>query len=164
MNFRYALIISCYFLLINCNDTQSKDKNTAVIKTEATSIYTDLNDKPVSIQDFKGKKVLLNFWATWCIPCIKEMPSLVRAQEILKDENYVFLFPTTDNLKRVKQFQKKNNYPLQFLQYNSTLDKLKIYALPATLIYDTNGNEVMRIDGATEWDSDKIINQLRTVK
>ncbi|MCF6346869.1 MAG: TlpA family protein disulfide reductase [Flavobacteriaceae bacterium] len=164
MSFKYILIFSCCFLLISCGDAQKKNKNTIVVKKDVTSIYTDLERNSVQIADYKGKKVLLNFWATWCTPCLKEMPSLANAQEILKDENYIFLFPTTDNLKRIKQFQKNNNYPFQFLQYNSTLDKLKIYALPATLIYDTKGNEVMRIDGATEWDSEEILNQLRAIQ
>jgi len=164
MRFNYILIFSCCLLLINCGDSQKKDKEVPPVITNVTSLYTDLDDNPVHLSDFKGKRVLLNFWATWCAPCLKEMPSLANAQEILKDENYVFLFPTTDDLKRINAYKKKKKYPFQFLQYKSTLDKINIYALPATLIYDTKGNEVMRIDGATEWDSEEIINQLKAVK
>ncbi|MCF6279836.1 MAG: TlpA family protein disulfide reductase [Flavobacteriaceae bacterium] len=153
----------CSFLLLSCENSQKKETGTPV-KKETTSLYLDLEGNPVKITDFKGKRVLLSFWATWCAPCLKEMPSLANAQEILKEENYIFLFPTNDNLKRVKQFQKNNNYPFRFLQYKGALESLKIYALPVTFIYDTKGNEVMRIDGATQWDSEEIITKLKTVK
>ncbi len=162
MNFRYILILSCFSLLISCNHVQKK--GIAKDKAKITSLYTDLEGNSVQIADYKGKKVLLNFWATWCTPCLKEMPSMAKAQEILKGENYMFLFATTDNLEKINTYRKNNNYPFQFLQFNSTLDKLKIYALPATFIYDTKGNQVKRIDGATEWDSEEILNQLRAIQ
>jgi thiol-disulfide isomerase/thioredoxin len=148
--------------LISCNHTQKKD--IVNDKAEITSLYVDLDGNSIAIKDFKGKRVLLNFWATWCTPCLKEMPSMEIAQELLKNENYVFLFATTDNLEKINQFKKNNRYPFQFLQFKSTLDKLKIYALPATFIYDTKGNQVKRIDGATEWDSKETLTLLRTIK
>ena len=92
------------------------------------------------------------------------MPSLVRASEILENENYVFIFPTTDDLEKIKAFNKIKNCPLQFLHYTSTLDKLTIYAFPATLIYNTKGEMVKRIDGSTEWDSEEIINLLKNIQ
>jgi hypothetical protein len=92
------------------------------------------------------------------------MPSLVRAQELLKNENFIFLFPSTDKIEKIKTFNESKNYPLQFLHYTSSLDKMDIYALPATLIYDTKGEMVKRIDGATEWDSEKTINLLKSIE
>ena len=148
--------------MLNCSDV--KNKKTIDNKVINTSLYLDLEGNTVKIQDFKGKRVLLNFWATWCTPCLKEMPSMLKAQEILKDENYVFLFATTDNLDKINQFKKNNDYPFQYLQFKSTLDKLNIYALPATLIYNAEGNQVKRIDGATEWDSKEMLDQLRAIK
>jgi len=156
------LVLSCFSLLISCHHAQNKGINKK--KSEIVSLYIDLEGNSVALNEFKGKRILLNFWATWCTPCLKEMPSMERAQEVLKNENYVFLFVTTDSLEKIKHFKKNNNYPFQFLQFKSTLDKLNIYALPATFIYDTNGNQVKRIDGATEWDSEEILNQLRAIQ
>ena len=162
MKLNYFFVAIACVSMLNCADVQKKD--TIEIKTTNTTLYMDLKGNTVALNDFKGKRVLLNFWATWCTPCLKEMPSMERAQELLKNENYVFLFATTDNLKKINQFIKNNKYPFQFLQFKSTLDKLNIYALPATFIYDTTGNQVKRIDGATEWDSEEIINQLKAIQ
>ncbi len=160
MNFKYIIVIFSLFLITSCTEKQKKN----IEYTKQTSEYIDVDGNPVFLSDYKGKRVLVNYWATWCIPCIKEMPSLVHAQEILKDEGYVFLFPTTDSLEKIITFNQKKNYPLQFLHYTSSLDKLKIYALPVTFIYDVEGEMVKRIDGATEWDSEEIINLLKKIK
>ena len=162
MNIKYILVFICCITMLNCSDV--KNKKTIENKVIKTSLYIDLEGNTVKIQDFKGKRILLNFWATWCTPCLKEMPSMLKAQEILKDENYVFLFATTDNLDKINQFKKNNDYPFQYLQFKSTLDKLNIYALPATLIYNAEGSQVKRIDGATEWDSKEMLDQLRAIK
>jgi thiol-disulfide isomerase/thioredoxin len=159
---KFYYIIFTFFILISCANERAKKSEAT--STEITGLYIDLEGNKIEIDNYKGKRVLVNFWATWCTPCLKEMPSLVNAQEMLKDKNYVFLFPTTDNIEKVKEFQKNKNYPLQFLHYTSTLDKLEIFALPATFIYDTKGNLAKRIDGATEWDSDEIINLLKSIK
>lgn len=162
MKFTYIFVFTCCVSLLSCLDTHKKE---SVKKTaNPTSLYVDLEGNTVTLENYKGKRILLNFWATWCTPCLKEMPSLLKAQEVLKNENYVFLFPTTDNLEKINQFKKKENYPFQFLQFKGTLDKLNIYALPATFIFDTTGNQVKRIDGATEWDSEEILNQLRAIQ
>ncbi len=161
MSLRYIFVFMCCISILSCAD---KQKRNTEVKFTTTSLYVDLEGNSVQINDFKGKRVLLNFWATWCTPCLKEMPSMEKAQEILKDENYVFLFATTDSLVKIKQFKKNSNYPFQFLRFKGTLDKLKIYALPATFIYDTNGNQVKRIDGATEWDSEEMLDQLRAIE
>jgi thiol-disulfide isomerase/thioredoxin len=162
VNYKYLFIFICCVSLLRCAKPSPKEKERTTEKS--TSLYTDLDGNAVSLADFKGKRILLNFWATWCTPCLKEMPSLAKAQEILKDENYVFLFPTTDKLQKVTQFQKNSKHPFRFLLVTTSLDKLQIYALPATFIYDTNGKMAKRIDGATEWDSEEILNQLRAIK
>ena len=162
MKLNYFFVVIACASMLNCADVQKK--NTTEAKTINTALYTDLDGNPVTLDNFKGKRVLLNFWATWCTPCLKEMPSMERAQELLKNENYVFLFATTDDLKKINQFRESKKYPFQFLQFKKTLDKLNIYALPATFIYDTKGNQVKRIDGATEWDSEEIINQLKAIQ
>jgi thiol-disulfide isomerase/thioredoxin len=106
----------------------------------------------------------VNYWATWCLPCLKELPALRRLQDKLKDENFVFLFPSIDDLNKIEQFDKKYNYPFKFLQYKGSLDKLEIYALPTTFVYDSSGNIVKRINGVTDWDSEVILNELKAIR
>ena len=162
MQYKLFLIFFSFCLLVNCRDV--KKEKVLEEKSENTTLFINLEGKNVDLNNYLGKRVLVNFWATWCTPCLQEMPSLVRAEEILANENYVFLFPTTDNLEKIKAFKKMKNYPLQFLHYTSTLDKLNIYALPTTLIYDTKGEMVKRIDGSTEWDSKEIISLLKNIQ
>lgn len=162
MQYKLFLIFFGFCLFVNCRDVE-KEKALGE-KSKNTTLFINLEGKNVDLKNYQGKRVLVNFWATWCTPCLQEMPSLVRAQEILANENYVFLFPTTDNLKKIMAFNKIKSYPLQFLHYTSTLDQLNIYALPATLIYNTKGEMVKRIDGSTEWDSKEIISLLKNIQ
>jgi len=133
-------------------------------KSETMATYTDLEGNAVTLSEFKGKKILLNFWATWCLPCLEEMPSMEIAQQKLASENYVFLFATTDKVNKINSFKEKHSYPFKFIQYKESLDKLDIYALPVTFIYNTDGKMVKRIDGATEWDTEEVLNQLKEIQ
>lgn len=148
--------------LLSCS--QSRKKLQVKKPLENISLYTDLEGNSVSLNSYKGKRILLNYWATWCLPCLKELPSLAKAKEILKNENYVFLLATTDDIEKIDHFKNKNNFNFKFLKVTSTLDKLHIYALPVTIIFNTSGKKVMRIDGVTKWDSEEILTQLRAVK
>src|SRR5688572_18783836 len=62
---------------------------TSTAAAATTSMYSDLEGKPINIADYAGKKVFVNYWATWCAPCIKEIPSIARAAEAM-GEDYVF--------------------------------------------------------------------------
>ena len=162
MSFRVNFLIISFILLLNCGEVSKSDQKFK--SNEEISMYFDLDGNDVKISDYKGKRVLVNFWATWCTPCLKEMPSMENAQEALKDENYVFLFATTDHIDKIKNFEKNNSYNFKFLKYNGTLDKLNIYALPATFIYNSKGEMVKRIDGVTEWDAEEMLAQLRNIQ
>lgn len=82
----YAAIV--LLITISCN-SKPKNEIDSDLKTSAitsltapNNLYEDLEGNPVKIEDYIEKKIVLNFWATWCVPCIKEMPSLLRSQEI----------------------------------------------------------------------------------
>ena len=162
MSFRVNFLFISFILLLNCGEVSKSDQKFK--SNKEISMYFDLDGNDVKISDYKGKRVLVNFWATWCTPCLKEMPSMENAQEALKDENYVFLFATTDHIDKIKNFEKNNSYNFKFLKYNGTLDKLNIYALPATFIYNSKGEMVKRIDGVTEWDAEEMLAQLRNIQ
>ncbi|MET2984749.1 TlpA family protein disulfide reductase [Aureibaculum conchae] len=155
MSLKHFIFSLLLLIVISCGKTT---------KSENTATYTDLEGNAVAISYFKGKRVLLNFWATWCLPCLEEMPSMEKAQQVLASENYVFLFATTDKLNKINSFKEKHNYPFQFLRYQESLDKLNIHALPVTFVYNTEGKLVKRIDGATEWDAEEMLNLLRAIQ
>lgn len=157
---RITIIFLLYALAIGCQErSKPKEKSTE----ERTVHFRDLDGSPVDLASFKGKRVLVNYWAVWCIPCRAEFPSLVEAQEKLQDDNYVFLFPTMDGIEEITDFQKKKNYPFRYLTFEGSLESRNINVLPSTIIYTTKGEEYKRITGAQKWDSEEAINQLKQV-
>ena len=89
-------------ILLICFSNSCKEEAKGEAKNnKKETLYTDMKGLPVSLEQFKGKRILVNYWATWCVPCLKEFPSLVEAQEILSNENYVFLFPSPDSAKEI---------------------------------------------------------------
>jgi peroxiredoxin len=103
---------------------------------------TDLNDEDVTLSDFKGKKVLLNFWATWCPYCVKEMPDLNKLYNENKEDLVVIGIDVGEDIKTVNKFLKENNvdYPIVFdvngraaLKYNAHI------SLPISYIIDEEG-------------------------
>lgn len=155
----FVIIILALSVSISCKG----DRKEEVKPNKKVTLYSDLNGVPVGLEQFKGKRILVNYWATWCVPCLKEFPSLVKAQEILLNDNYVFLFPSPDGVEKIKAFYQASSYPLQFLSLNVSLDKLDIYALPSTNIYATDGSVYKKIEGATDWSAPEMIQLLRDV-
>ena len=155
----FVIMILVLCISISCKG----ERKEATKSSKKEFLFSDLNGVPVSLEQFKGKRILVNYWATWCVPCLKEFPSLVKAQELLSNENYVFLFPSPDGVKKIKAFNESTSYPLQFLSLNESLDKLNIYALPSTIIYATDGSVHKKIDGATDWSAPEMIELLKDV-
>ncbi|HEX4767855.1 MAG TPA: TlpA disulfide reductase family protein [Lichenihabitans sp.] len=125
--------------------------------------------KPVSLADFKGKTVLLNMWATWCIPCRKEMPALDRLEGKLggPDFQVVAVNVDTARLDRPKAFLADTGVKSLAFYADPTADvlqKLKangeLLGLPTTLLVDKNGCELGRMAGPADWaspDAEKLI-------
>ncbi len=132
------------------------------IKDNPTS-YETLEGKPIELNNFKGKKIFLNYWATWCRPCIEEMPALEQLQTILEKENYIFLFASDQSLAKIKKFKAERNFDLNFVKFNGSLGDLEIAALPVTIIYDEKGKQLKRFDGAAVWDDPDMIKNLKNL-
>lgn len=119
-----------------------------------------LDGKQVDFSEFKGKKILLNFWATWCPPCIAEMPSM---QQLYNDysEKAVFLFVTNDDRLAVEQFLSKGEYNLPVYQALSTTPTLlQSRSLPTTFLISEEGNIIIKKIGSADWNAEKVRNLL----
>jgi peroxiredoxin len=106
---------------------------------------SDMNGASVSLADYKGKVVLLNFWATWCGPCKYEIPTFVKLQDKYRDRGVVFLGLSVDDpLEQLKPFAQKYsiNYPLLVgLGHEDVQDAYgPIYGIPITVMIDRQGN------------------------
>lgn len=120
--------------------------------------FVDATGKERKLEEWQGKVVLLNLWATWCVPCRKEMPGLDRLQKELGSDKFEVLAIGADRagLDGGKRFfdqikvEKLGLYMDPSVRVTSTL---KAIGLPATLLIDRNGREIGRLVGPAEWDS-----------
>ncbi len=121
-------------------------------------VFQDLEGAPVRLADFKGGVVLLNFWATWCAPCIREMPALDRLQSILAGEGLKVLAVSIDRggPKVVPPFAEKlglKNLALYLDPKSKLARAFGIAGLPMTFLIDAKGQVVRALAGPAEWDS-----------
>jgi len=107
--------------------------------------------KQVELSDFSGKVILINYWATWCPPCIAEMPSLQNLYNDYQDK-IVFIFLTNDDKSKVGAFMKKREFTLPvFYQASNAPSKLSTNSLPTTFLIDHNGKILIEEVGASDW-------------
>lgn len=119
----------------------------------------DLKGNAVSLSDFKGKIVFLNFWATWCAPCRHEMPDIEKLQNKYEKDIVVLAVSTdTQGEEIVRPYIEKNKFTFRVLIDSSSdvSDKYSIFALPTTFIIDRQGKIVEMIPGAREWAGEEI--------
>ena len=122
--------------------------------------FQDKLGQPVSLDSFKGKVVVLNFWATWCPPCIAEMPALDHLQSEMGGKDLAVIAVSTDRqgIKKSAPFYRRAGIKNLEL-YNDTrgnlLEAFKGKNLPVTVLLDREGRVVGRIEGAAQWDSDQ---------
>lgn len=112
----------------------------------------DLNDQPLDLSQYRGKVIFLNFWATWCRPCIEEMPSIEKAQVILKGKNIEFVLASNEEVQRIQSFIKSRSLKMSYVQLEN-MEELNIPALPTSYIFDTYGKLVFSETGYRQWDA-----------
>ncbi len=123
----------------------------------------DLNDKDVSLGDFEGKVILINFWATWCPPCKEEIPSLNQLYEKYKDKEFVLVSISTDDSKKsIVKFARKYNIKFMVLhdKDSKVMRKYKGFSLPMSFLIDKKGKIVEKYLGAHEWAEDDFIRKI----
>lgn len=123
--------------------------------------FTDLDGNPASLADFTGKPVVVNLWATWCQPCLREMPSLERLQARL-DGKLTILAISEDRAggRLVIPFVAKLELSKVkvYLDPKSEIGRaFNVRGLPTSIVIDAEGRVVGRLEGAAEWDSPQML-------
>ncbi len=120
--------------------------------------FLDPSGKEVTLADFKGRVVLVNFWATWCAPCIRELPSLDRLQADMGGKDFTVLTINEDRTgaEVAKPFLEKHgwkNLPVNVDRRLALSRALGVHGMPTTFLIDRDGRIVGSLAGAAEWDS-----------
>ena len=150
-----SILFFCFF----SNLSYSNDNNQLLLH-EKSKKYQDifllnLNDKKEELKVSKKEITIMNFWATWCPPCIKEIPQLLEIKRKYHD-NINLIFVTMDlNVDAViPKFLKKYKFKKMKMYKDSQMqlsEQLGVKILPTTIIFDQNINEISRIDGLIDW-------------
>ncbi|MGL1892317.1 MAG: TlpA family protein disulfide reductase [Spirochaetaceae bacterium] len=181
------IILLTTLLIISCDKDIKKEEIQSEVKTETISENSDdfllaginrvdpkveapnftlenLEGEKVSLSDYKGKVIFLNFWAYWCGPCKEEMPSINNLYKLTKDENIIVL---TVNLGEsneiVSNYLKSNNFQFEaLLDSDQKIGALYgIRSIPTTYIIDKDGMVVGGKLGSHSWDSQNVIDVLK---
>jgi thiol-disulfide isomerase/thioredoxin len=121
-----------------------------------------------SLEDFRGKVVVLNLWATWCAPCRHEMPSLDRLQAALGDEGLQVLPLSLDRgeVSQIEAFYAEVGLPNLDIYHDPKAAAgraFAAYGLPTTIVIDREGREIGRLLGPAEWDGEQAMTLIRAV-
>jgi len=135
------------------------------LKTYEEVIFKDVNQKNIDLANYKGKLLLINFWATWCAPCREEMPSLDLLQLYSRLDN-LKIFPINigneDQLKSKIFFKELNikNLDIYFDPKLVLTKKFSLRGVPTTIIFNKEGKELARIIGSIDFNDEKFISWL----
>ncbi len=139
-----------------------------IAKRPAATDYAieDLDGKMQRLSDYRGKVVLVNFWATWCPPCRKELPSMQRLWVKLRDEPFALhAIDTGETVEDILPFVFATGieltFPILLDRDNATLKSWPVVALPTTFVVDKRGRVAYRSVGGREWDDPRLIEELR---
>ena len=132
------------------------DKEDQVYLNDFNWQLQDRKGQEVNLKTFKGQVIVVNLWATWCPPCVAEMPSF---QKLYNDygDKVIFLFIANDDPDKVDRFLAKNGYELPvFFQTSSAPEAMSSNALPTTYIINSKGSIVASKVGAADWNSNRV--------
>jgi len=117
-------------------------------------------------EDFTGKVTLVNFWASWCGPCVEEIPALNRLREYMKDRPFELIsINYAEKPQQIREFLNmvKVDFPVLLDEDGSYSAKWNVLVYPATFVIDTDGNIVYGVNGAIEWDSEETTGKLEAL-
>jgi thiol-disulfide isomerase/thioredoxin len=124
---------------------------------------TYLDGKPFDIGLFEQKNVFINFFATWCGPCMGEMNSLQEAQNALEADDYLFVCISDEEANRILGFKERTNSRLVFLRSTIPLKELGIVTWPTNYVLNKKGEIKYRKVGIEDWSSNDVVNALREI-
>jgi peroxiredoxin len=165
------------FLLTASGCNQWRDTGLAPGKTAPSFSLPDLRGNKLEASDLKGKVAVINFWASWCAPCIEEMPALERMYNRLLDKGLVVIgIAVDDNERAIRDFVSDLGltFPILLDSQGLIRNKYKVTGYPETFIIDREGKMVMILDPSTampavrmlgprDWDAPEMLRALEAI-
>ena len=128
--------------------------------------FQNLEDESFRIQDFQGKILFINYWATWCNPCLAEMPSMVELYEQFKHNEMIeFLYLSREKMNVIKKFVPNDEYLQKLPLYKVTTDDqfFATTGIPTTFIINKEGKVVVKDVGSAFWNDESVIDYLNNL-
>jgi cytochrome c biogenesis protein CcmG/thiol:disulfide interchange protein DsbE len=157
---RLSFFLVALTLLISACDTGSTP---ARIGRVAPDFTVQDAERKVALNEFRGKVVVLNFWATWCMPCIEEMPSLVQMQRRLKDRGITVVAVSLDkDAESYQRFLRNHNISLLTVrdEKQQSSDLYGTFKFPETYVIDRNGVMRRKFVGPVDWSQPEVVDFL----
>lgn len=149
---------------------------TSGLDSELTAFHGNPSPPPINLadakgqylsrDDYRGKVTLVNFWATWCGPCVEEIPSLNNLREQMADESFELIsINYAEGAEQVRKFmgQVKVDFPVLLDEDGTESAKWNVLVFPSTFVIGPNGQIVYGVNGAIHWDAPEVVNQLRAL-
>jgi peroxiredoxin len=164
----WLLLIPLWLLTLAAFGAPPQQTLTAVEKLPPAPDFElrDMDDNSYRLSAQRGKVVIINFWATWCPPCLKEMPSMQRAWEQLRDEGVeMWAINVGESDEEIFLFTARYpvDFPLLLDSDSSITDQWPVIGLPSTFIVDREGRIAYRAIGGREWDAPELLEQIHTL-
>ena len=149
-------------LLFSCTGPSAETSESEPTNVLQGMKLKTLEGDNIDLTTYKGQTLVINFWATWCAPCLKEMPSIERAQQKLQDDDIAFLLVSNEPRGTINKFLEKHEYNLSFAKLDMPLDQLDVKGLPTTFIISESGQLTFSETGAREWDTEENLELIRS--
>ena len=138
----------------------SREMKVTTIDFESNMLqFSDLENNIFSIQNFKGKNLFINYWATWCNPCLAEMPYMAELYERYKDEeDIIFLYLSREKLETIKDYIPKDKSLQQLPIYKIVTDDefFATSGIPTTFIVNSDGEVIVKDLGTAFWNDESV--------
>ena len=147
-----------FLLLTSCVDNESAPMTKVNEGPRAVFSLPNLKGEYENTDNYKGSYILINFWATWCAPCVKEIPSLNNLYNKFKDKKKFKMIAINIGQSKevVKKFLLDKSLPVEFtilLDEKMDLSDWNVQAIPTTFLVDKKGKIIYKVEGEKEWDS-----------
>lgn len=141
--------------LISFSPSETEREDQPILQDYNWKLHT-MNSEEINFSQSKGEVIIVNFWATWCPPCIAEMPSFQKLYDTF-GTRVDFYFVTSEKPKTIEAFLVKNQYNLPvFLQNTTAPDMLGAQVLPTTYLISKSGKIVVHEEGVANWNAESI--------